>query len=56
MKIKRLFAILLVLSMTFMLFGCKGKDGDTDDKTTPAPTEATEAGPDYESMSMDELY
>ena len=56
MKIKSLFAILLVLSMTFMLFGCKGKDGDTDDKTTPAPTEATEAGPDYESMSMDELY
>ena len=56
MKIRRLFALLLVLSLTLMLFGCKGKDDGTDDKTTPAPTEATEAGPDYESMSMDELY
>ena len=52
---KRLFALLLVLSIAFMLFGC-GKEKGGDDTTTQPPTEATEAGPDYESMSMDELY
>ena len=54
MKMRRLSALLLVLSMALMLFGCKG--GDDPKTTTPAPTEATEAGPDYENMSMDELY
>ncbi len=46
MKMKRLFALLLVLSMAFLVVGC----ASGNDKTTEAPTEATEAGPDYENM------
>ena len=54
MKAKRFIALLLAVLLCFALFGCGG--GGESQTTTPAPTEATEAGPDYENMSMDELY
>ena len=57
---KRFIALLLCAMLCLTLFGCT-QSGESSqggsDKTTAAPTEKpTEAGPGYESMSMDELY
>ena len=60
MKVKRLLAWLLTLALLLSVtsvIGCAKNDAATEEPAAQGAAEAEEStGPDYDNMSMDELY